>query len=249
MVAGKQGERTGFAESELFPTTLWGDIHAARGRSQPALARLCERYRDPLFIYLQRRGLDYHAASDLVQGFFAHLLEREFLVGLEPGKGRFRAFLVQSLQNFLCDQADRASARKRGGRVTHLPLTGDPSGLAGETLRADASLEPDQAYEQAWARAVLKNAIASWRKELASQGDGVPLAEVVERLMYADADAPSFGELALVWGVGVGALKMRAYRSRLRLAYWIREEIRRTLARGEAVDDELRHLILVLRTK
>ena len=248
MVAGNQGERTGFSGSELFPTTLWGDIHAARGRSQPALARLCERYRDPLFIYLQRRGLDYHAASDLVQGFFAHLLEREFLVGLEPGKGRFRAFLVQSMQHYLSDQADRAGARKRGGRAAHVPLTGDQSGWEDENLRADATLEPDQAYERAWARAVLKNAIASWRKELASHRDGGILAEVVEKLMYADADAPSFGELALLWGLGVSALKMRAYRSRLRLAHWIREEIRRTLASGEAVDDELRHLILVLRS-
>jgi len=128
MTVGNQGSRQVRGGSDLFPTTLWGDIRDAQGRSTPALARLCERYRQPLFVYLQRRGLDYHTASDLVQGFFAHLLEREFLVGLDPDKGRFRAFLLQSLQNYLADKWDEARAWKRGGRVQHVHQTNAGTG-------------------------------------------------------------------------------------------------------------------------
>jgi DNA-directed RNA polymerase specialized sigma24 family protein len=248
MAVQNQGRPSGFGGSELFPTTLWGDIHSARGRSQPALARLCERYREPLFVYLQRRGLDYYAASDVVQGFFAHLLEREFLAGLEPGKGRFRAFLVQSIQNYLSDQEARAAAWKRGGRAPHVPLTGQIADWTREGMSGSRSVAPDKAYERAWAQTVLRNALASWRAEQAGQRNGAALqTEAVEQMMYCDGEAPSYFEVSLRLGVAPGTLKMRAYRLRLRLAFWIREEIRQTLASGDDVEEELRHLIRVLR--
>jgi DNA-directed RNA polymerase specialized sigma24 family protein len=247
MSTGNQGEPPRFCGSELFPTTMWGDVHSARDRSQPALARLCERYREPLFVYLRRRGLDYHVASDIVQGFFAHLLEREFLVGLSPGNGRFRAFLVQSIQNYLSDQEARAATEKRGGRVPHVPLSGEIADAAREGLPGSPSIPPDRAYERAWAEAVLRNALANWRADPANQGDGGLEPGLVEQLMYADPDAPSYRQLSLRLGVAPSALKMRAYRLRLRLAHWIRLEIRQTLANGEVVEHELRYLIRVLR--
>jgi RNA polymerase sigma factor (sigma-70 family) len=241
------GERGGFSGTELFPTTLWSDIHLARGHLKPALARLCERYREPLFVYLQRRGLDYHAASDLVQGFFEHLLEREFLARLEPGKGRFRAFLVQSMRNYLSDQQTRAAAQKRGGRAPHMPLTGLIADRACNGLRGNHSAAPDKEYERAWAHAVLRNALANLRTEQGEQRKESLPVETLEPLMYCDPDAPSYVELSLRLGVAPCTLRMQAYRLRLRLAFWIREELRQTLANGDEVEDELRYLITVLR--
>lgn len=249
MSAVSQCKGAGFGGSELFPTTVWGDIYSARNHSQPALARLCERYRQPLFVYLQRRGLDYHAASDIVQGFFAHLLEREFLVGKEPGKGRFRAFLVQSIQNYLNDQHAHAAARKRGGGNSHVELTAEVSDQTPKGLGGSHLVPPDRAYEQAWAHAVLANALANWRVDQERRGDAALPAEALEKLMYADPDAPSYRQLSLLSGIPPGALKMRVYRLRLRLAHCIREEIRQTLANGETIEDELHHLILVLRSE
>lgn len=247
MTVGAQGGSVGWGGAELFPTTLWGDIQSAQGRSQPALARLCERYREPLFVYLQRRGLNYHEASDAVQGFFAHLLEREFLLGRDPGKGRFRAFLVQSVQNFVNDQQARATTKKRGGGIPHLALTEQSETCAEGDLPASQSTPPDRAYEQAWGQAVLRNALTNWRAERAKCADRALTADAVEQLIYAEPDAPSYRQLSLQLGVAPSVLKMQAYRLRLRLAYWIREEIRQTLAPGESVDEELSHLIRVLR--
>ncbi len=247
MPSGDQGGVGGFGGAELFPTTIWEDIHSACGRSQPALARLCERYREPLFIYLQRRGLDYHGASDVVQGFFAHLLEREFLVGMTPGKGRFRAFLVQSIQNYLSDQEARAAMQKRGGRIPHLPLTETLVDQTRATAPQGQSCTPDRAYEQAWAQAVLSNALVNWRAEQSGTPDRALATEAIEQLIYADPDAPTYRQLSLQLGLAPSVLKMKAYRLRLRLAYWIREEIRQTLAPGESVDEELSYLIRVLR--
>jgi DNA-directed RNA polymerase specialized sigma24 family protein len=241
------GERGGFAGAELFPTTLWSDIHLARGHLKPALARLCERYREPLFVYLQRRGLDYHSASDVVQGFFEHLLEREFLARLEPGKGRFRAFLVQSMRNYLSDQQTRAAAQKRGGRASHMPLTTFISDRTHSGFEGNHSVAPDRAYERAWAETVLKNALANWKAEQAERRDGMLPTETVEQLMYSDPDAPSYVELSVRLGVAPCTLRTQAYRLRVRLAFWVREELRQTLANGDEVEDELRYLITVLR--
>jgi hypothetical protein len=57
-------------------------------------------------------------AQDLTQDFFLHLLEHETLVRADPLKGRFRSFLLGSLQNYLSTEADRArlpETRWKGG--------------------------------------------------------------------------------------------------------------------------------------
>jgi RNA polymerase sigma-70 factor (ECF subfamily) len=33
----------------------------------------------------------------------------------DPNRGRFRTFLLKSIEDFICNEWDRASAKKRGG--------------------------------------------------------------------------------------------------------------------------------------
>ena len=42
-------------------------------------------------------------------------LDKDFLASVDPSKGRFRAFLLASLRNFLSHQREREGALKRGG--------------------------------------------------------------------------------------------------------------------------------------
>ena len=44
-------------------------------------------------------------AQDLTQGFFLHLLEHKTLARADPLKGKFRSFLLGSLQNYLSTES------------------------------------------------------------------------------------------------------------------------------------------------
>jgi DNA-directed RNA polymerase specialized sigma24 family protein len=76
----------------------------------------------PLYVYVRRRGNDPHEAEDLTQEFFARLLERQWLEGIQPEGGRFRSFLLTMLNRFLANEWDRTQAQKRGGGQTFVSL-------------------------------------------------------------------------------------------------------------------------------
>jgi len=96
-----------------FPTTHWSRVVAAGDRSMPdagdALAELCAVYWYPLYAFIRRRGHDPGAAEDLVQGFFAALLEQGGLATVDRTKGRFRSFLVADCTHFLAKRSATCS--------------------------------------------------------------------------------------------------------------------------------------------
>src|SRR5438874_8384995 len=103
-----------------FQTTHWTVVLRAREEdstesAQQALSGFCEAYWPPLYSFLRHRGYSSADAQDLVQGFFAHLLEQNTLTRADQQKGRLRTFLLGSLQNFLYNEFDRARAQERGG--------------------------------------------------------------------------------------------------------------------------------------
>ena len=101
-----------------FHTTRWTVVllsaQSQAPGSQAALAELCRIYWYPLYAYIRRRGRTPEEAQDLTQGFFLHLLEHKTLGRVDPLKGKFRSFLLGSLQNHLSTEADRARTLKRG---------------------------------------------------------------------------------------------------------------------------------------
>ncbi len=114
---------------------MWTAVVAARegtstGAAQ-ALEQLARAYWRPLFVFQRQRGTrtsgkrawrDHDAAAEDVQGFFAHLLGRDFLRFVQPREGRFRTFLLTAFTRWLDDQRDRAQAGKRGGGATPISL-------------------------------------------------------------------------------------------------------------------------------
>jgi RNA polymerase sigma-70 factor (ECF subfamily) len=89
------------AEPTGFTTTHWSVVVAAREgddvQAGEAMEKLCRSYWYPLYAFLRRQGRSAEDAQDLAQGFFAHLLARDFLRGLSKERGRFRAFLLAAL--------------------------------------------------------------------------------------------------------------------------------------------------------
>src|SRR5437868_8933912 len=100
-----------------FQTTHWTVVLAAideelADSAQRALSGFCEAYWPPLYSFLRHRGFSSADAQDLVQGFFARLLEQNSLTRADQQKGRLRTFLLGSPQNFLYNEYDRARALK-----------------------------------------------------------------------------------------------------------------------------------------
>ena len=101
-----------------FPATAWSMLHQVQGgtdsESLAGWERLARAYWQPLYAFLRRRGADHHSAADDVQGFFAHMLGRDFFRRIERGDGLFRTFLLTALQRWRIDQHRAATAQKRG---------------------------------------------------------------------------------------------------------------------------------------
>src|SRR5215813_967150 len=106
-----------------FPATLWSVVLLAgqgssSDKSREAMATLCRAYWFPLYAYLRRRGKSPQDAQDLTQAFLLHMMEKDTLSRVHPEKGKFRSFLLASLQYFLADEHDKQHAQKRGGGAT-----------------------------------------------------------------------------------------------------------------------------------
>ncbi len=104
---------------QRFTTTHWSVVLSAVDQSstgsEAALAMLCQTYWYPLYAYVRRRGYSPEDAQDLTQSYFAGLLEKNYLDRADRERGRFRTFLLTSLEHFLNNEWVRASAQKRGG--------------------------------------------------------------------------------------------------------------------------------------
>ena len=76
--------------SPRFATTRWSLVLQATDKAAPqpraALADLCKAYWYPLYAFVRKRSRDGHEAQDRTQGFFARLLEQDFLDEVASGR-------------------------------------------------------------------------------------------------------------------------------------------------------------------
>jgi RNA polymerase sigma factor (sigma-70 family) len=209
-----------------------------------ALETLCQGYWYPLYAYMRRAGQSPHDAEDLTQEFFARLLEKEWLLAASPEKGRFRTFLLVALKRFMAKEWHRAQTQKRGGAQTHLPLdtTDAEQRYAGEPVEAFAA---DEIYERRWAMTLLDQTLDQLSAEFARAGKGAEF-DGLKRWLTADRGQIPYGELAAELQSSEGAARVAVHRLRKRFRQLFRETIAHTVAEGEQVDEELRHLVGVL---
>jgi DNA-directed RNA polymerase specialized sigma24 family protein len=226
-----------------FPRTRWTLIASSRGSAdgrRAALEELLNAYWKPLYTYARRKGLNIEASKDAVQGFFAQLLERDFLEGLDPGKGPLRAYLKTALAHFLINQHERAVAEKRGGGRVAVTLDVD---VAERDLRGVPE-SPDAAFDREWAVGVMERATAALRREFESGERKGPFELVLRFLGFGEA--PSYGEAAKASGMSVVQLKAFLHRARTRFRELVRDEVADTV--GGDPDAEIGELLEALRT-
>lgn len=233
-----------------FASTRWSVVLAAgrstTGVSRDALETLCRAYWYPLYAYARRRGADAHAAQDLVQGFFAKLLERGALAAADPHRGRFRTFLLVAFRHHAADEHDRAVAEKRGGGVPPLSLDVDFADGEARFLREPGDARTaEREFERRWALLVLSSALTRTREECDAGRRGELFAALAPFLGGA-GDAAPYAEIAARLGTSEGAVKVAVHRLRGRYKEHLRAAIRDTVGPGVSVDDEIRDLLAAL---
>lgn len=233
---------------QSFATTHWSVVLAAGQPASPqaaaALEKLCRAYWYPLYAYVRRRGYSPEDAEDGTQSFFARLLEGNLLPRASPHRGRFRSFLLTALQNFLTDEHDRASARKRGGGQPLISLDA-LDGEARYALEPADELSPDKLFERRWATTVLEGAWTRLEAEYAAEGKADSFREL-RRFNSGQESAPAYAEAAGHLGLPENTVKSLVHRMRRRYRTLLRAEIARTVADPAEIDEEIRYLLRVL---
>jgi RNA polymerase sigma-70 factor (ECF subfamily) len=236
------------ADRDQFTTTRWTLVRAAKRRHDPAgseaFAKLCERYYEPLYSYLRRRGYTREDAQDLTQGFMTRLIEKDVLHHADPARGRFRAFLLTSLKHYTANEHARASAVKRGGGAP--PLTLDVTAAENRyRLEPRDDLTPERLYDRRWALGVLERALAQLRAEFRAAGRE-PFLDAVHGSLMGDAEAGSYRDIGDRFGMTENAVKVAAHRVRRRYRDLLRAEVAEMVESEREVEDELRYLMSAL---
>jgi len=236
------------ANGSRFSTTHWSVVLAAgafgSADSRQALERLCKTYWYPLYTYLRRRGCDTHQAEDYTQAFFAVLLQRHSLRQANPQRGKFRSFLLSSLNHFLADERDRADAQKRGGGRGIVSYDVEEA----ETryrLEPAHDLTPEKLFEKSWSLTILGNAMARLKAEFVEAGKQQTF-ECLKPHLPAGRGPTSYKDAAATLAMSEGAVKVAVHRLRQRYRRLVREEIAQTVSTPEQVDEEIRDLFASL---
>ncbi len=229
---------------DYFATTRWTVVLAAGIRSTPnadvALEELCRTYWFPLYAYIRRHGHSREDAEDLTQSFFARFLQENYLEKLQSEHGKFRAFLLASLQHFLANEWDRARRQKRGGGVLPLSLDWQDADSRYQIDPAD-HLSPDKIYDRAWAVTLLERVITRLRQENAAEGKALLFERLKPFLMLGRSDIP-YTQAAAGLAMTEGAVRVAVHRLRRRYRELLREEIGKTLSDPALVAEEMRAL-------
>src|SRR5262245_11821605 len=229
--------------SRRFATTRWSVVLAASDGDSPAadeaLAKLYETYYYPLYGYLRGRRHDISDAEDLTQAFFAQLLEKKVLRHADPARGRFRSFLLKSLQNFVVNEHDRQHAKKRAPAAPLLPLD---FGVAEQRYQLEPATgeTPERIFDRRWAQALLECALTRLAGEQAGRGH-----QYARLKLYLTGEQPQVGyaDTAAALGISEGAVKVAVHRLRKRFRALVTEEVEHTVDSPDEVESEIRHLL------
>jgi len=232
----------------IFDTTRWSLVVAAGGddsaAARDALSELCEAYWYPLYAYLRRRGVPAEDARDVTQSFLASLIERQDLRNVRQERGRFRAFLLASLQHFLANDAARQRTAKRGGGMRVLSLESDEA-EGRYRLEPAGGATPEALYERRWALMIIERVLARLRDEWSAEDRGREF-EALKACLLGEGPEGGYASVASALGTSEGALKVAVHRLRRRFQTELKRDIGETVADPADVDDEIRYLIRAL---
>jgi len=237
-------QETEIVAPRIFATTRWNLVAAAgEGPSEAshhALEKLCAAYWYPIYVYVRRRGYGPEDAQDLTQDFFAQLIAKEHLRLADSNKGRFRSFLLATLNFFLAREWSRAHRQKRGG---HYQFISWDEQMAEQRYQFEPldSYSPEKHFQRQWALTVLKQTMNSLESECMETGKAALFREL-KPLLSGERQGPSYSAICGRLSISESALRVAVHRLRQRYAELLRAEVSQTVSSNGEVEEELRQL-------
>jgi RNA polymerase sigma factor (sigma-70 family) len=233
--------------SEWFEATHWSVVVSAGRQESPqahqALGKLCQTYWYPLYVFVRRQGQHPEDAKDLVQGFFAKVIEKNYVADAEREKGRFRSFLLLTLKRYMANEWDHANREKRGGGKEIISLDAQTTEMRFKTEPAD-EMSPEKAYERQWALTLLHQVLDRLSAELHAAGKGRVFEEL--KVFLNGEKGGSYVEVGARLGMSESAIKVAVHRLRLRYRELLKLEIANTVSGPDAIKDEINNLFAAL---
>ncbi len=231
-----------------FLTTHWSVVHRAAAQDDPdaqaALAQLCSACLFPIYAYIRRAGKNPHDAEDLTQGFFARLIEKNFLASADGNKGRLRTFLLTCVQRYLADEHDHAMTQKRGGggRIVELDALTAEQRLAAEP--AD-NLTPERCYQRRWALGMVDTAMSALQADYNAQDKAALFAKLRPFLGFSASVEENYQATADALGLKLNTLKSHIRRLREQWRDLLMQQVAATLddPTPDSIKAELAELI------
>ena len=155
--------------AETFLTTHWSlieDIQKQKNPERAMIHLLLKRYWKPVYLYLRRTGCENEEAKDLTQGFFHEIvLGRRLVQKADPSKGRFRAFLLHALKQYVIDTKRRQSIQANipPDKLVSLEIADQPL-----LPQSSSQWSPEECFLYAWKSAILDQTLADVKEDCIS---------------------------------------------------------------------------------
>jgi hypothetical protein len=154
-----------------YPSTIWSEVGRAGRpgdeRSLAALEALVNKYYRPLRKHVQ---VAFQVEEDTAADWLHDFAHRKIILGnllqaASRDKGRFRTFLLNSLDNFVCSEKRRANTLKRRPKEGFVSMDELPEGA--EPLDSAPQI---QAFVVDWAREIVEETLTRMKAECVQKG-------------------------------------------------------------------------------
>src|SRR5215472_10831350 len=225
--------------ARAFATTHWSVVLTAGQDTSPqakdALETLCRAYWYPIYGYVRRKGYGPEEAQDLTQEFFGQMISKGHLRLADQNKGKFRTFLLATLDYFLVNEWRRAHRQKRGGGLSFVSLDQQN---AEERYNLEPAVHdtPEKELVREWALTVLKRTMDALGAECEASGKG-PLFQEVRTMLSGERDSGAYPGISQRLEMKEGALRTAVHRLRQRYGELLRNEVAQTVERPQEVEE------------
>jgi RNA polymerase sigma factor (sigma-70 family) len=193
--------------NDRFPPTNHSAIVRVRSKDAQERERAFEAivavYWKPAYKYLRIKWqASNEDAKDLVQGFFALAIEKNYFASYEAGKAAFRTFLRTCLDGFVANQRKAESRLKRGGGADHFSL--DFTEAEHELSHGFPSTDtPEDYFHREWVRNLFAMAVETLSQHYRATARDVyfQLFERYDLRDEASEPKPSYASLAKEFGL------------------------------------------------
>lgn len=238
------------SEPSHFRTTAWSVVVGAQDgdddQREACMSKLCRVYWKPIYYYIRRRGLKHDDARDMVQEYFATFLEKDFVATADRERGKFRTFVLVTVNRFLTKQLARR--KRREARLNVVIPTGDEDGEEFVIPELSHENTPEDDFNRRWALSLIENTLEKMQVECA-EGKKKLYYDTLNLFLESQGSTQSmsYREMADQLGVSETDVTNYLFRGRNIFQKLLRDEIRESVVTESAIDEEIEALKNYLR--